>query len=156
MVSVAERAQARRALCVGGVCIALVLSSCGGDEGGGARRPEPPRGLAPLPFERAEPTAGGRELRLVAASDPCHLPIRRARVEESDKRVVVTLFGPRVRPDVACIQVLRVGCAIVPLQEPLHDRAVVDGAESDRRRELLGAAGRDRALRRCRRVPLDR
>jgi hypothetical protein len=129
------------------VAASAVAASCGDDESGA------PPGLVPHGFVRAERAAGGRELRLVAVDDPCHLPIKRARVEESDTRVLVTLYVRRVPPERACIQLAASSCVIVTLREPLGDRDLVDGAPRGGRREGPAPVGR---LRGCRRVPVDR
>ena len=51
-------------------------------------------------------------------------------VEESQREVEVSLYDDAKDPEQACIQVLKPGCAIVKLEEPLGKRRAVDGAQN--------------------------
>jgi hypothetical protein len=107
---------------------ALAASGCGSDDDGGSGAE---LGI-PVPWARAE-AGSGKELKVGYEADPC-TRARRARVEETASRVVVTLGDPERDPKKACIGVVKRRCALVSLDEPLGARNAVDGAPGPRRR----------------------
>lgn len=87
----------------------------------------------PIPWTRAEPAGGGRELRVGYETDPC-TKARRARVEAGDSSVKLTLGDPQRDPKKACIGVVERRCALVAIGKPLAGRKLVDGAPRPRPR----------------------
>jgi hypothetical protein len=85
----------------------------------------------PVPWLRAAPS--GSSLRLGYESDPC-TRARRARVEEGDRLVKVTLGDTQRDPKKACIGVVERHCVVVQLAKPLGSRKAVDGTLHARRR----------------------
>ena len=131
-----------------------VLVGCADDGGPGDGTLDPGRGPEgyPVPWVRAEPSAGGRVLRLGYESDPC-TQARAAVVDETDDRITVTLLDPDRDPQQACIAIVKTGCAAVELEEPVAGRRVVNGAPerydiSELKRLPFTRYGRCRPVRR--------
>jgi hypothetical protein len=83
---------------------------------------------AELPFRAPRPVRDRVAVRVAYGATPCHLPLRGARVVEGRRRIVITLLARRPRSGERCIQVLRLGCAEVPLRRAVRRRRVVDGS----------------------------
>jgi hypothetical protein len=91
-------------------------------------------------------------------TDPC-THVRKANVEEEERRVVVTLLDPERDPRQACIQLAVAGCVTVRLREPLGDRRVEDGSLQHQRFPQMKRGAERTPLRRfgrCRPVPVER
>lgn len=86
--------------------------------------------LAPteIPFDEPRAVRSRPAVRVVFGTVPCELPVRYARVRETDKRVVITLIGQLRPPGTVCAQVLQLGCVEVPLRRRVGGRRVVDGS----------------------------
>ena len=101
-----------------------MASGCDGGEGGGGGGDDEGGVKVPWLVARAAPDA--RQLRIGYTSDPC-TRAREARVEESDEEVHVTLIDTRRDPRRACIQIVKPGCVVVSLDEPLGRRRITGG-----------------------------
>jgi len=128
---------------------ALVVAGCGDDGGDGGGGGFDIGSAVTVAWSHAEPVGDGRTLRVGYESDPC-TRARRARVEQGEGEVTLTLLDPERDPEQACIQIVKPGCVLVELAEPLRGRRVVDG--SPRPRGRLGPVSRKR-FGRCRRIP---
>lgn len=84
----------------------------------------------PTDWRRAVPREGGKVLRLIFWSgiDDCY-GVADVEVIETTAKVEVTLIEGRVPTADACIEIAVKKAVDVPLDEPLGDRRVVDGAE---------------------------
>jgi hypothetical protein len=100
-----------------------------------------------VPWARAE--AAGSDVRVGYEADPC-TRARRARVDEDDRTVTVTLGDPGRDPKKACIGVVKRRCALVALDKAVDTRKLVDGAPGPRRRNRRVPIERFGA---CKRVP---
>jgi hypothetical protein len=104
--------------------------------GPGDARPIEPSGDAvdphPSAFTGVEPSDDDLSLTVSFSMgvDTCY-SLDRVEVDETDTTVTVTLFvggNPDVAPDTACIEIAELRSVTVPLDAPLGDREVVDGA----------------------------
>jgi hypothetical protein len=107
-------------------------------------------GAAVVPFRAPRPVRERVAVRVAYGTTPCRLPLRGARVAEGRRRIVVTLVGRTPRAGERCIQVLRLGCAEVPLRRRVGSRRVVDG--SGRRSSISRSEARVAHAGRCARV----
>jgi hypothetical protein len=103
----------------------------GGDQG--AKVVKPRSGMAkvhPIRWERAEPAKDGRSVRIFFTSgvEPCNV-LDHVDVAYTD-RVVVTLHegSDAHSPNQVCIEIALTKAVDVPLDQPLGQRTVVDGA----------------------------
>jgi hypothetical protein len=107
-------------------------------------------GSAVVPFRAPRPVRARVAVRVAYGTTPCRLPLRGARVVEGRRRIVITLRGRTPRQGERCIQVLRLGCAEVPLRRRVGRRRVVDG--SGRRASISRSQARVAHAGSCRRV----
>lgn len=107
-------------------------------EPGGAEPIEPTGNAAdvyPISFDpaeaEAEPVDGGVLVRFYGGVAPCYV-LDRYEVEETPETVTVTLYGGRDPDagDVACIELAMQYEVIVPLDEPLGERELIDGSQA--------------------------
>ncbi|MEO3811288.1 hypothetical protein ABGB17_20025 [Sphaerisporangium sp. B11E5] len=84
----------------------------------------------PIAFERAEPSADGRSLKVYwwSGVEPCHV-LDRVEVKEAAGSVTVTLFEGPSEPDAICVQIAVHKVTTVQLKAPLDARRIVDGAK---------------------------
>jgi hypothetical protein len=107
-------------------------------------------GAAVVPFRAPRPVRDRVAVRVAYGATPCRLPLRGARVVEGRRRIVVTLLARTPRSGERCAQVVRVGCAEVPLRRRVGRRRVADG--SGRRATISRAEARVAHAGRCARV----
>lgn len=101
---------------------------------GRAERVVPRPGMAdlrPIGWEKARQSASGRSLRITYWSgvEPCNV-LDHVDVRYGDKRIVVTLYEGHDpdEGDVACIELALLKEVVVPLEEAVAGRKIVDGA----------------------------
>ncbi|MCZ7527798.1 MAG: hypothetical protein M5U14_16340 [Acidimicrobiia bacterium] len=86
----------------------------------------------PVPIESWATEDAGRTLlvRFWSGVAPCYVPAGVDVVETPEQVTVTVLVGrdPSAGPDVVCIELAKLYEVAVTLEEPLGDRAVVDGA----------------------------
>jgi hypothetical protein len=106
--------------------------------GGGAQRVEPHPGTAnmrPQTFDTTEQppkaTDGGVLVRFYGGVAPCFL-FDHYEVEETSDSVTITLYAGSdpAQPDAVCIEIAALYEVLVPLDAPLGNRQVIDGAAS--------------------------
>ncbi|GAA1271982.1 hypothetical protein GCM10009677_26300 [Sphaerisporangium rubeum] len=83
-----------------------------------------------VPFERAEPSADGRSLKVYwwSGVEPCNV-LDRVEVAENAGSVTVTLWEGTTDPDAICVLMAVHKVTTVELTSPLDGRRVVDGAK---------------------------
>jgi len=88
--------------------------------------------LRPVVWERARQTPGGRQLRITYWSgvEPCNV-LDHVDLRYQKRRITVTLYegSDPEQPDAVCIEIALRKVVIVPLDETVGGRKLVDGAE---------------------------
>lgn len=102
---------------------------------GRAQRVRPRPGMADLrrvAWEKARQTSSGRSLRVTYWSgvEPCNV-LDNVDVRYKKSEIIVTLFEgyDPDQADVACIEIALLKAVVVPLEEPVEGRKLVDGAK---------------------------